>query len=99
MLWGYRSIVGYDHLQQVFSCQFSHTDHPLLAKLLKEEPFLSLTRYIPEFVSLQAKLTQKSMQYYGDKRGRDLYISQYLEYIQIGKFYTLSNRFSLLHLC
>ena len=77
-------MIGYDHLLQVFNCQFSSTDYPLLGKFLKEQPLLSVTKYIPEFVSLQAKLVQKSICYYKDKKVKDLYISEYLEFIQEG---------------
>ena len=90
-------MVGYDHLLQVFNCQFSSTDYPLLGKFLKEQPLLSVTQYIPEFVILQAKLVQKSICYYKDKKVKDMYISEYLEFIQEGMLHESLIEFILQH--
>ena len=90
-------MIGYDHLLQVFNCQFSSTDYPLLGKFLKEQPLLSVTKYIPEFVSLQAKLVQKSICYYKDKKVKDLNISEYLEFIQEGMLHESLIEFIIQH--
>ena len=47
MLWRHRSIIGYEHLSQVFNSQSLHTiaKYPLLDKFLKEENILSVTKY------------------------------------------------------
>ena len=88
-LWRHRNIIGYDHLLQVFSCQFNSSNFPLLEKFLNEQPLLSVTKYIPEFVSLQVKLVQKSIAYFNNTKVKDLYISKFLEFIQKGMLFKL----------
>ena len=83
-LWRHRNIIGYDHLLQVFSCQFDSDNFPLLEKFVNEQPLLSVTKYIPEFVKLQVKLVQKSITYSNNKKVKDLHISDFLEFIKKG---------------
>ena len=96
-LWRHRNIIGYEHLLQVFSCQFVSTQYPLLDKFINEQPLLSVTKYIPEFVSLQVKLVQKSISYYKDKKVKDLYIADFLEFIQKGMLLLKLIKVTILH--
>ena len=83
-LWRHRNIIGYDHLLQVFSCQFDCAKYPLLEKFLSEQPLLSVTKYIPEFVNLQVKLVKKSMTCFKNEKVKDLSISKFLDLFQKG---------------
>ena len=96
-LWRHRNIIGYEHLLQVFSCQFVSTQYPLLDKFINEQPLLSVTKYIPEFVSLQVKLVQKSISYDKGKKVKDLYIADFLEFIQKGMLLLKLIKVTILH--
>ena len=88
-LWRHRNIIGFHHLLQVFSCQLCSANYPLLEKFLNEEPLLSVTKYIPEFVNLQVKLVRKSMTYFKNERVKDFSISKFLDFLQKGILLTL----------
>ena len=88
-LWRHRNIIGYDHLLQVFSCQLNSSNFPILEKFLNEQPLLSVTKYIPEFVSLKVKLVQKSIAYFNNTKVKDLYISKFLDFIHKGMLFRL----------
>ena len=88
-LWRHRNIIGYDHLLQVFSCQFHYVNYPLWEKFLNQEPLLSVTKYIPEFVNLQVKLVRKSMTCFKNERVKDFSISKFLDFLQKGILLTL----------
>ena len=84
MLWRYRSIIGYEHLSQLFNRQSLHTiaKYPLLEKFLKEETRLSATKYLPDLVNLRFQLIQKSMEYCSKRRISELSVSEFIEFIK-----------------
>ena len=90
-LWRYRSVIGYDHLLQVFSSQplCESNKHPFLRKFLEEQPLLACTRYLPDFVSLYLKLVQKSSLIYNNKKLWDMCISDFLHVINKGTYFAV----------
>ena len=87
MMWRHRSIIGYEHLSQLFNRQSLHivAIYPLLEKFLKEETLLSATKYLPDLVNLRFQLVQKSMEHCSERR-----ISEFIDYIKKGMFVSLN---------
>ena len=84
MLWRHRSIIGYEHLSQLFNCQSLLTiaKYPLLEKFLKEKNILSVTKYLPDLVNLRFQLIQESMEYCSERRISKLSFSEFIEFIK-----------------
>ena len=92
MLWRNRSIIGYEHLSQVFNSQSFHTiaKYPLLEKFLKEENLLSATKYLPDLVNLRFQLIQKSVEYNNKTRILQLSINEFIEFLEKGMLMALN---------